>query len=88
MPNPFYTALVDNGTQMPVPQYLLTMLQQVKANPLGFFLQKKLDIPANIINNPDAILQYLMKAGRINPSCVEMANQQIVKMGGPNNYGR
>lgn len=88
MPNPFYTAFVDNTTQMPIPQYLLSMLQQVKANPFGFFLQKKLNIPANIINDPDAILQYLMKTGQIGSSSVEIANQQIVKMGGPNNYGR
>ena len=88
MPNPFFTALMGGGNATgPNPQNLMSMVQQFKANPMGFLLQKKLNIPANISNNPDAILQHLVKTGQVNPSRVEAAKQEIFKMGGLNNYG-
>ena len=45
MPNPFFTALMGGGNATgPNPQNLMSMVQQFKANPMGFLLQKKLNI--------------------------------------------
>lgn len=89
MPNPFFNALMGNRTnQAAGPQNLIGMAQQFKANPVGFLLQNRLNVPSNIANDPNAILQHLITTGQVNPSRVEAAKQELFKMGGINNYGR
>lgn len=89
MPNPFFNALMGNrGNQSAGPQNLIGMAQQFKANPIGFLLQNRLNVPSNIANDPNAILQHLITTGQVNPSRVEAAKQELFKMGGINNYGR
>lgn len=85
MPNPFYSAMVGNNLQN-----LFGAAQQFKANPIGFLLQKRVgvNVPQNIANDPNAMLQHLINTGQVNPSRVEAAKQEIIKMGGLNNYGR
>ena len=95
MPNPFYTAMMGQNSILSMIQNLYGMLPQFKANPMGYLMQRKMNVPANIANNPDAILQHLVSTGQVDPSRVEMAKsrietakQEIFKMGGLNNYGR
>ena len=87
MPNPLFNALMS-GASTGGQQNIFGMLNQIKANPLGFLMQNRLNIPANIVNDPNAILQHLVSTGQVNPSRVEAAKQEIFKMGGLNNYGR
>lgn len=73
MPNPLFNMLMGGGTgasQAGVSPNLFAMAQQLKANPVGFLLQHKLNIPQSIANDPNAILQYLVKTGQVNPSRV------------------
>lgn len=85
MPNPFYTAMgagKQNGSMN-----FMQALQDFKANPLKFMLQRKLNVPSNILNDPNAILQHLLATGQISQSRVNSAYQEI-QNGGFNNYGR
>lgn len=43
---------------------MLTMLQQIKANPLQM-LRQKFDIPDNISASPEEIIQHLLNSGQI-----------------------
>ena len=55
---------------------MLSMLQQLKANPLQFLLQRKMNIPQNIsLNDPNAILNYLLSTGQINQTQINQAYQ-------------
>ena len=45
---------------------IFSVLQQLKANPLQFLMQRKLNIPQNIpVNDPNAIMNYLLQSGQI-----------------------
>ena len=87
MPNPFFDAMMGNRASLAGPQNLIGMAQQFKANPIGFLLQRRLNVPANISNDPNAILQHLISTGQVDPSRVELAKQELFKMGEFNNHG-
>ena len=55
---------------------MLGMLQQFKANPLQFLMQRRMNIPQNIpMNDPGAILNHLMQTGQISQQQVNSAYQ-------------
>ena len=54
---------------------LFSMLQQVKANPVQFLIQRRLNVPANIANDPNAIVQHLLSTGQVNQQQVNQAYQ-------------
>lgn len=54
---------------------MLQMLQQLKSNPLQFILQQRLNIPQDIANDPNAILNHLLRTGQIDQSRVNQAYQ-------------
>lgn len=71
MPNPLYQQLV--GQQAPVfqnPIQKVNYILQTLTNPAAFVRQQFPDVPENISNNPQAILQYLQQTRGI-------TNQQI-----------
>lgn len=78
MANPFYSALNPTVPQAPGPN-IFQMAQQLKANPLQFILQKKLNIPMNLMNNPDAMLDYLVRTNQVPQSRVDWAKQQLTQ---------
>lgn len=53
-----------------------TMLSQLKANPIQFLLQRRLHVPANIANDPSAIVTHLLQTGQITQQQVNAAYQQ------------
>lgn len=55
---------------------LLPMLQQLKSNPLQFLMQRKFNIPQNIANDPNAILNHLLSSGQVSQEQVNAAYQQ------------
>ena len=57
MSNPLFTQMNGNG--------FASSLQALKNNPMQFLLQRKFNIPQNIANNPDAIIQHLMNTGQV-----------------------
>ena len=54
---------------------MLQMLQQLKTNPVQFILQRRLNIPQDIANDPNAILNHLLKTGQIDQARVNQAYQ-------------
>lgn len=61
---------------------MMTMLQQLKANPVQFLLQRKFNIPQNIsLNDPNAILNYLVTSGQISQTQINNAYQMAQQMG-------
>ena len=56
---------------------MLQMVQQFKQNSLGFLLQRRLNVPPNVANDPNAILNYLLSTGQINQNQINMAYQTL-----------
>lgn len=52
------------------------MMQQFKQNPMSM-LSKRFNIPQNMSNDPNQIIQHLMNTGQISQSQYNIANQQL-----------
>lgn len=88
MSNPIFNALFgqrvmpQSGPQMNSGQEnIFQMAQKFKSNPLGFLLEKRMNIPANISNDPNAVLNYLLSTRQISQSQIDMARQQMTQYG-------
>ena len=52
------------------------MLGQLKANPIQFLMQRKLNLPQSInMNDPQAILNHLIQSGQVNQQQINQAYQ-------------
>ena len=58
-----------------MPNEILTMLPQIKANPLGFLIQRRFNVPQNIGTDPGAILQHLAQTGQVTHEQINRAYQ-------------
>mgnify|MGYP006988929854 CR=1 FL=1 len=67
MNNPLYMAMNSGGMN------LGSMLNQIKANPMQFLAQKRFNIPQNIANDPNAILQHLLSSGQVSQNQINAA---------------
>lgn len=54
---------------------LMGLYQVFMQNPIGFFMQNKINVPQNIANDPDAIIDYLMNNGARSQSQYNQAQQ-------------
>ena len=57
------------------PMNMMGMLQQLKANPAQFLMQRRFNLPQNIGNDPNAILNHLVQSGQVNQQQVNAAYQ-------------
>ena len=64
------------------PMNMGDMVRQIKANPLQFLAQRRFNIPQNIANDPNAILQHLMSTGQVTQNQVNAAVQRGRQFGG------
>ena len=53
----------------------MMMLQQFKSNPMQFLLQRRLNVPQNMANDPNAIMNHLLSTGQISQQQVNQAYQ-------------
>lgn len=53
---------------------MMAMLQQLKANPMQFLLQQRMNIPQGM-NDPNAILNHLLQTGQISQQQINNAYQ-------------
>lgn len=59
-----------------MPNQILGMLQQFKANPMQMLMQRRMNLPQNVpINDPDAILNHLLQTGQISQQQINNAYQ-------------
>ena len=56
---------------------IMQMLQQFKANPIQMLMQRRFNVPMNIGNDPNAILNHLMQTGQVSQDAVNRAYQQM-----------
>lgn len=56
---------------------MLQMLQQFKANPMQFLIQRRFNIPPNMTSDPNAILNHLMQTGQVSQDAINRAYQQM-----------
>ena len=56
---------------------LFQMFGQFKQNPAQFLISNRFNIPQNIANNPQAIVQHLLDSGQINQQQVNQAQQML-----------
>ena len=54
---------------------IMGMLQQLKANPLQFIMQRRMNVPQNMMNDPNAILNHLLQTGQISQQQINQAYQ-------------
>ena len=52
-------------------------LKALQSNPVQFLLQQNLNVPNNIGNNPQAIVQYLVNSGQVSQQQVNQAKQML-----------
>ena len=55
----------------------MQMLAQFKQNPMQFFIQHKLNVPQNLMNDPQAILNHLLQTGQVSQDAVNQAYQAM-----------
>ena len=58
-------------------QGVMGMLQQFRQNPMQFLVQRRLNVPQNIANDPNAILNHLLQTGQVSQDAVNRAYQQV-----------
>jgi len=58
------------------PMNMMGMLQQLKANPMQFLMQRRFNLPQGIaINDPQAILNHLVQTGQVSQQQINNAYQ-------------
>lgn len=67
--NPLYNATMQNNNPF------LSSLKALQQNPMQFLAQRKFNIPQNIQNDPNAIIQHLMNTGQISQEKYNRASQ-------------
>lgn len=61
-----------------MPNQIFQMLGQLKANPLQFLMQRRMNLPQGInMNDPQAILNHLMQTGQISQQQINNAYQML-----------
>lgn len=54
----------------------LQMLQQLKANPMQFLMQRRMNLPQGMsMNDPQAILNHLLQTGQVSQQQINQAYQ-------------
>lgn len=62
-------------------QNILQMVNQLKANPMQILLQRKLNVPQSMMNDPNAILNHLLQTGQVNQVAFNQAYQMAQRLG-------
>ena len=75
MANPFYSVL--SGNQPNIQQ----MLGQLKANPMQFLMQRRFNVPQDMMKDPNAIVQHLLSTGQVNQQQINQAYQMAHRFG-------
>ena len=57
----------------------MQMLGQLKSDPIGFLIQRKFNVPANMANDPQAILNHLLQTNQVSQQQVNAAYQQMAQ---------
>lgn len=59
---------------------IFSMLNQLRANPMQFLLQRRMNIPQGM-NDPNAIMQHLLSTGQVSQDQINRAYQMAQRFG-------
>ena len=59
---------------------IFNMFQGFMQNPIGYLIQNKINVPQNMANDPNAIIQQMMNSGMINQNQYNQAQQMYRQM--------
>lgn len=62
---------------MPMMNNMMQMLQSLKTNPMQMLMQRRLNVPPNMVNDPNAIVNHLLQTGQISQAQLNAAYQQL-----------
>lgn len=57
------------------PFQMMSMLQQFRQNPMQMLAQRRMNVPQEISNDPNAILNHLLQTGQISQQQINQASQ-------------
>lgn len=57
-------------------------LRQLKSNPAEFFRQAQMEAPAEILNDPQAMVMHLINSGKVSNPILQMVMPMIRQMTG------
>ena len=75
MANPLFNALGGNQPNM------MQMVQQLKSNPAQFLMKTKFNIPQNMMNDPNAMVNYLVQSGQVSQESYNKAYNMARQFG-------
>jgi hypothetical protein len=55
----------------------MQMFQQFRANPAQFIMNQRFNIPQSMMNDPNAMINHLLKTGQIDQNAVNQAYQMM-----------
>lgn len=58
----------------------MSALRNLQNNPMQFLMQRNLNIPQNISNDPNQIIQHLLNTGQISQQQYNQAAQMVRQM--------
>lgn len=62
------------------PQNILNAFQQFRGNPFQFLAQRKLNIPQELMGNPQAAIQHLMDSGQMSQGQFTQIQSMVSQM--------
>ena len=67
--NHLYNTLGGNQMQ--------ALMDQLRSNPIQFLMQRRFNIPENLSNNPQGIIQHLLNTGQMSQSTYNMLQNRV-----------
>lgn len=60
---------------------LMQQVQQIRQNPMQFFMQHRVNIPQEYMNDPQDAVQHMINTGQVTQQQVDVAKMYARRMG-------
>lgn len=86
MANPLFERLYGGGNaqnaQQASPQNMQDIMTRLRSNPAMAIRQAGFNVPDEIVNNPQAVVTYLIKSGQVNNALLQRIGPLLNQMTG------
>ena len=62
------------------PMNIMQMVQQIKQNPMQMLVQRRLNVPQSMANDPNQIINHLLQTNQISQDQINRAYQMAQKI--------